>query len=37
MIESFDVRRIPHEPRKRRGVVLLPSLCTMGNMFCGYA
>ena len=37
MIESFDVRRIPQEPRKRRGVVLLPSLCTMGNMFCGYA
>ena len=37
MIESFDVRRIPHEPRKRRGIVLLPSLFTMGNMFCGYA
>ncbi len=36
MIEPFD-RRAPHEPRKRRGVVLLPSLCTVGNMFCGYA
>jgi len=36
MVEPFD-RRPPHEPRKRRGVVLLPSLCTVGNMFCGYA
>src|ERR1051326_5753930 len=24
-------------PRFRRGVYLLPSLFTMGNMFCGYA
>src|SRR6202521_5028707 len=24
-------------PRLRRGVYLLPSLLTMGNMFCGYA
>jgi CDP-diacylglycerol--serine O-phosphatidyltransferase len=24
-------------PRARRGVALLPSLFTMGNMFCGYA
>jgi CDP-diacylglycerol--serine O-phosphatidyltransferase len=24
-------------PRHRRGVYLLPSLMTMGNMFCGYA
>jgi CDP-diacylglycerol--serine O-phosphatidyltransferase len=37
MIEHFDLRRTPHEPRKRRGVFLLPSLCTVGNMFCGYA
>lgn len=25
------------QPRVRRGVALLPSLFTMGNMFCGYA
>src|SRR5216117_3500316 len=24
-------------PRFRRGVYILPSLLTMGNMFCGYA
>ena len=30
---STDSRR----PRLRRGVYLLPSLLTMGNMFCGYA
>src|SRR4051794_34611546 len=27
----------PRRPRLRRGVYLLPSLMTMGNMFCGYA
>ncbi len=27
----------PHRNRLRRGVYLLPSLLTMGNMFCGYA
>ena len=27
----------PRRPRLRRGVYLLPSLLTMGNMFCGYA
>ena len=27
----------PHPTRARRGVALLPSLFTMGNMFCGYA
>jgi CDP-diacylglycerol--serine O-phosphatidyltransferase len=37
MLESVDVRRPVHEPRKRRGVFLLPALCTVGNMFCGYA
>ncbi|MFI5177030.1 MAG: CDP-diacylglycerol--serine O-phosphatidyltransferase [Vicinamibacterales bacterium] len=37
MVEPSDVRRPPHEPRKRRGVYLLPSLFTIGNMFCGYA
>src|SRR6476469_2095034 len=33
------LRRRSHErrPRVRRGVALLPSLFTMGNMFCGYA
>src|SRR5437867_7601018 len=30
---SADRRR----PRFRRGVYILPSLLTMGNMFCGYA
>ena len=27
----------PRQPRLRRGVYLLPSLFTMGNMWCGYA
>jgi CDP-diacylglycerol---serine O-phosphatidyltransferase len=27
----------PRRPRFRRGVYLLPSLFTIGNMFCGYA
>ncbi len=27
----------PPRPRFRRGVYLLPSLLTLGNMFCGYA
>ena len=27
----------PKQPRLRRGVYLLPSLFTMGNMWCGYA
>src|SRR5258708_15473269 len=27
----------PRRTRLRRGVYLLPSLLTMGNMFCGYA
>src|ERR687885_2597832 len=27
----------PRRSRLRRGVYLLPSLLTMGNMFCGYA
>jgi CDP-diacylglycerol--serine O-phosphatidyltransferase len=34
------LRRATDRPRKyrfRRGVYLLPSLLTMGNMFCGYA
>src|SRR5215471_4299023 len=37
MLEPVDGRRSGTEPRKRRGVYLLPSLCTVGNMFCGYA
>ena len=36
MRTMFD--RLPaHTPRRRRGVFLLPSLITVGNMFCGYA
>src|SRR5438132_12532327 len=33
------LRRSAERPRRRfrRGVYLLPSLLTMGNMFCGYA
>src|SRR5438045_7373847 len=34
------LRRATDHPRRnrlRRGVYLLPSLLTMGNMFCGYA
>lgn len=32
------LRRRPRHPRRfRRGAYLLPSLLTMGNMFCGYA
>jgi CDP-diacylglycerol---serine O-phosphatidyltransferase len=32
------LRRRPRHPRRfRRGVYLLPSLFTLGNMFCGYA
>src|SRR5437867_11179407 len=30
-------RTAPPRRRFRRGVYLLPSLFTMGNMFCGYA
>jgi CDP-diacylglycerol--serine O-phosphatidyltransferase len=33
-LRRAQVRR---PPRVRRGVALLPSLFTMGNMFCGYA
>jgi CDP-diacylglycerol--serine O-phosphatidyltransferase len=35
----FDpLRRLPDRPRQRlrRGVYLIPSLFTLGNMFCGY-
>src|SRR5258706_4034139 len=33
------LRRINDRPRDRfrRGIYLLPSLLTLGNMFCGYA
>jgi CDP-diacylglycerol---serine O-phosphatidyltransferase len=36
--ELLNIRRWQAErkPRLRRGVYLLPSLFTMGNMFCGY-
>src|SRR6478752_7195834 len=33
----FLRRTQERRPRVRRGVALLPSLFTMGNMFCGYA
>src|SRR5919112_806745 len=33
----FPRRSQDRRPRVRRGVALLPSLFTMGNMFCGYA
>jgi len=33
----FLRRSKDRRPRVRRGVALLPSLFTMGNMFCGYA
>src|SRR3954447_4472172 len=36
----FFLRRATDHPRRNRlgrGVYLLPSLLTMGNMFCGYA
>ena len=32
-----DGRRLGHDPHYRRGIYLLPSLFTIGNMFCGYA
>src|SRR3954452_1930761 len=38
--QRFFLRRATDRPRRnrlRRGVYLLPSLLTMGNMFCGYA
>jgi CDP-diacylglycerol---serine O-phosphatidyltransferase len=32
------VRRSPHDTRQfRRGIYLLPSIITVGNLFCGYA
>jgi CDP-diacylglycerol--serine O-phosphatidyltransferase len=38
MTESSGPRRSPAESKQfRRGVFLLPSIITIGNMFCGYA
>jgi len=39
MANLFDQEpRVPgKEPRRRRGLFLLPSLFTVGNLFCGYA
>jgi len=38
MNDLFDSRRSGPEGRRfRRGIYLLPSLMTVGNMFCGYA
>jgi CDP-diacylglycerol--serine O-phosphatidyltransferase len=34
---ASDQARQPRQRRPRRGVSLLPSLFTMGNMWCGYA
>jgi CDP-diacylglycerol--serine O-phosphatidyltransferase len=37
MTDPFEPRRPGDERRFRRGIFLLPSLMTVGNMFCGYA
>ena len=38
MSDGFDARRGAQPPRKfRRGMYLLPSIFTVGNLFCGYA
>jgi len=38
MLERFEARRVGREAREsRRGIFLLPSILTVGNMFCGYA
>jgi CDP-diacylglycerol--serine O-phosphatidyltransferase len=38
MTEPSDLRRTGQDLRKhRRGIFLLPSLLTVGNLFCGYA
>jgi CDP-diacylglycerol--serine O-phosphatidyltransferase len=37
MATLFSVRPPLHDRKHRRGVYLLPSLFTVGNMFCGYA
>lgn len=37
-MESDDLRRsMPDTRQYRRGIYLLPSIITVGNMFCGYA
>jgi CDP-diacylglycerol---serine O-phosphatidyltransferase len=33
---NFQRWRAERKPKRRRGVYLLPSLFTLGNMFCGY-
>ena len=37
MSAMLDSRRHGQDPHYRRGIYLLPSLFTIGNMFCGYA
>jgi CDP-diacylglycerol--serine O-phosphatidyltransferase len=37
MNAAMDERRSGHDRHYRRGIYLLPSLFTIGNMFCGYA
>jgi hypothetical protein len=38
MANLFDLEpRVSGKERRRRGLFLLPSLLTVGNLFCGYA
>jgi CDP-diacylglycerol--serine O-phosphatidyltransferase len=37
LFDAPSATPVGKEPRRRRGVFLLPSLFTVGNMFCGYA
>jgi CDP-diacylglycerol--serine O-phosphatidyltransferase len=37
MSDGFDARRAPRPRKFRRGMYLLPSIFTVGNLFCGYA
>jgi CDP-diacylglycerol--serine O-phosphatidyltransferase len=37
MLTPFAPRRTGMPRRPRRGIVLLPSIITVGNLFCGYA
>jgi len=37
LLDSLGAPPASKEPRRRRGLYLLPSLFTVGNLFCGYA
>ena len=37
VLETFRRRRDDRPDRFKRGVYLLPSMFTVGNLFCGYA